>query len=189
MKTDLIYALAVVSWGLSEFIMALFKRAGSGADCRGDRGSLPLLVVVLTGCATLGLLWDYCPLANMPWDRESIVNVALCLFAVGIALRWIAILTLGKYFTTNVAVLSGHRVVEDGVYAVLRHPSYTGTLLILAGIGAGTANWIGSLLVFLPGLFAILHRIKIEERLLLCSLGREYEEYRKTTWRLVPRVY
>ena len=53
---------------------------------------------------------------------------AAVLFAAGLSLRWIAILSLKRAFTVKVTILKDHQLKSDGVYTWVRHPSYTGTL-------------------------------------------------------------
>ena len=59
----------------------------------------------------------------------------------GIILRGWAIATLGRFFRRDVQVAADQAVVRSGPYAVIRHPAYTGNLLMYAGIGILLANW------------------------------------------------
>ena len=62
-------------------------------------------------------------------------------------------------------------VVSDGPYRWVRHPSYTGALLIFSGLGMALANALSLLaLVVLPGA-AYLYRIRTEEAELGAVLG------------------
>ena len=105
------------------------------------------------------------------------------------ALRLWSIRTLGRFFTSNVRVLEGHRVVRSGPYRLLRHPSYTGAL----GMALGTAFVLGSawgaLAVLVLSVPAYLHRMRVEETALAASLGDEYRDYMRQSWRLVPYVF
>ena len=100
-----------------------------------------------------------------------------------------AVATLGQFFQPRLVVQDGHRVVADGPYRVVRHPSYTGPILIFVGIGYVLDNWIGlGLCVVLP-LASYAYRIVIEERVLIEGLGDPYEEYRRGTWRIAPGIW
>jgi len=189
MELKLWFTIVVTVWAASEIAMALFKRSRSDAPSRRDGGSLPLLIVAFAGSATLGLTLDFSPAANIYGNETSRWAAALALVIAGILFRWNAILTLGRYFTTNVAIQSDHRLVREGVYRTLRHPSYTGTLLILAGVAVATGNWINAAIVMGPSVVAILRRIRIEEQLLLESFGQDYIDFCKKTKRLVPGLY
>ncbi len=110
-------------------------------------------------------------------------------FLAGLALRYWAVLTLGRFFKVTVSIQAGHRVVRSGPYRVLRHPSYTGVLAILLGLGLILGTWIGlAALIVLP-LIGVLIRIRVEERVLLDALGDEYASYAAATKRLVPGVW
>jgi len=79
--------------------------------------------------------------------------------------------------------------VRSGPYRVLRHPSYTGSLLGIFGLSLTFAN-VAAIVVFnLCILGAFLYRIRVEERTLLEGLGDEYAEYMRHTYRLIPGVW
>ena len=147
------------------------------------------MVIVIAGSATVGLTVDFGPTGRLSWGASTVAVAALALVLAGMALRIRAILTLGRYFTTNVAIQTHHRVIRDGVYRTVRHPSYSGTLLILIGIGVGSGHVIAAAVVVLPSVAALLHRIRIEEELLLEVFGDQYRDYRQSTYRLIPGLF
>jgi len=108
---------------------------------------------------------------------------------VGLVVRWTAILSLGKSFSANVAIHVTQTVYRGGLYRWLRHPSYSGLLLIFAAIALHERNWLAAVVVMLPTTAALLYRIHVEEAVLREAFGTEYVEYSKTTWRLIPGVY
>lgn len=116
-------------------------------------------------------------------------GVGLVLMAAGVALRGWAFATLGRYFTLNVMVSADQQVISSGPYRVLRHPSYTGVLLISAGVGLAAANWVSlAALVVLP-LALLLWRIHVEEAALLATLDDRYRSYAAGHKRLIPLVW
>jgi len=62
-------------------------------------------------------------------------------------------------------------------------------LLAVLGIGVAFDNWLSLLAILIPVAAALLYRIWVEESALVEILGREYDDYRKVTKRLVPGVY
>ncbi len=108
---------------------------------------------------------------------------------VGILIRWVAIRTLGQYFSGKVGIVSHHQLVRIGPYKYIRHPAYTGSLTAYFGFGLVFGNWISFVLIFVPVLFAALYRISIEEDLLKEKFGLEYVNYAAGVKRLVPGVY
>jgi len=71
----------------------------------------------------------------------------------------------------------------------VRHPSYTGVLLLAAGYGLAAGNWLSLLCTVVLPPAAVLLRIDVEEQVLTRVLGRPYERYRAATKRLVPGVW
>lgn len=111
------------------------------------------------------------------------------LTVAGTLFRQWAIRTLGGYFTRVVRISPEQRVVQEGPYRWVRHPSYTGGMLAAAGVGFALANWISVaclLAAIAPG-FA--YRIVVEERALVETLGEPYRAYRARTKRLIPFVW
>ena len=107
----------------------------------------------------------------------------------GIGLRAWAIATLGRFFRRDIQVADDQVVIRAGPYAAIRHPSYAGNLLMLAGFGIVLANWASlAALVVIPAL-GHLPRILVEDALLIDRLGEPYRAYAATTARLVPGVW
>jgi protein-S-isoprenylcysteine O-methyltransferase Ste14 len=108
---------------------------------------------------------------------------------LGVALRTWAILTLGRLFKFVVVIQDGHHVVDSGPYRFVRHPSYTGGLLALAGAGIALGNWISIVAAAGVPLLAILIRIAVEEARLTRDLGDDYRNYASHTKRLIPGIW
>jgi protein-S-isoprenylcysteine O-methyltransferase Ste14 len=107
----------------------------------------------------------------------------------GLVLRSWSIKTLGAYFTAAVKVSTDQPVITAGPYRMLRHPSYTGLLLAMTGVGLASANWVGVAGMALLTLAGLLWRIHAEERALLTTLGDPYRAYAAQHKRLVPLVW
>jgi protein-S-isoprenylcysteine O-methyltransferase Ste14 len=115
--------------------------------------------------------------------------VALVLLWAGIALRQWSFRTLGRYFTFTIETSSDQPVIATGPYRVLRHPSYTGLLLVLIGIGLLLGNWLSLLAVAVAATSAMVYRIGVEERALEKALGDRYRQFASTRKRLIPYVW
>ncbi len=96
---------------------------------------------------------------------------------------------LGKYFTGNVKVAADQPVIQAGVYRWVRHPSYTGGMLMYMGTGLALTNWLSLLIITVAGLAAYVYRVQVEERALLQQLGTPYESYMRNTKRFIPFVF
>jgi protein-S-isoprenylcysteine O-methyltransferase Ste14 len=129
------------------------------------------------------------PALRIPVPYPVLLGLGLVLLWTGVGFRLWAIRTLGRYFRGVVHIQEGHQVVRSGPYHYLRHPSYTGALVAVFGIGLTFAN-VAALVAFVGCvLLGVLYRIRVEERVLLAGLGSEYAEYAAHTRRLVPGVW
>lgn len=96
---------------------------------------------------------------------------------------------LGRLFTVNVAIAADHTLIDSGPYRTIRHPSYTGALLVFPGLGISFGNWLSLIIVVVPTSLAFMQRIAIEEAALTRALGDSYPRYMARTKRLIPGVY
>jgi protein-S-isoprenylcysteine O-methyltransferase Ste14 len=80
------------------------------------------------------------------------------------------------------------RVIDTGVYAVVRHPMYTGIALMLPGMALWLQSTAGAMFSLVPtGLLVV--RILIEENFLRRELTGYVEYTQRVRWRLVPGVW
>lgn len=108
--------------------------------------------------------------------------VVLGLLAVFLVFR------ANSYTSAIVEIGEGQQLVSSGPYAVVRHPMYSGALLMLAGIPPALGSW-WALLALLPMTLALAWRLLEEERFLLQHLAG-YAEYRsKVRYRLLPLIW
>jgi protein-S-isoprenylcysteine O-methyltransferase Ste14 len=105
----------------------------------------------------------------------------------GIGLALWARFHLGQYWSARITLKDGHKLIRTGPYARLRHPIYTG--LDLAAIGSAVAidHWRCALGVCLI-IVGYVIKARREERLLAGQFGAEFEEHRKHTGFLLPRL-
>lgn len=121
--------------------------------------------------------------------RWAATIAGVCVIWAGIILRGGAIATLGRFFRRDVQVAADQAVVRTGPYAVIRHPAYTGNLLMYAGIGILLANWASLAALAVVPLAGHMRRIEVEEAVLAGRLGEPYREYAAGTARLIPGVW
>jgi protein-S-isoprenylcysteine O-methyltransferase len=79
-----------------------------------------------------------------------------------------------------------HPVARDGPYRWVRHPGYLGSLLTLNGVALASGNLVTLLASLAATSAAYAYRIKVEDEMLLTSLGRAYAEYRAEVRALLP---
>jgi protein-S-isoprenylcysteine O-methyltransferase Ste14 len=177
------------AWIASEVAILLLTRTRRSSGKVQDRGSILILWVVIvlaiTGGKWFGEMHPNADFHGAQWVRPFCV----LLLAAALALRWTAVLTLGRSFSANVAIRSTQTLHKTGLYRFIRHPSYTGLLLIFVAVGLRTLNWAALVIVLVPILAAMLYRIHIEEAALRGAFGTEYTNYSRTTKRLIPGLY
>jgi protein-S-isoprenylcysteine O-methyltransferase len=188
---------AIIFWGAYALWIALETIGSSTKRSRfrksstaGDRGSFRLLLLLLWFAVGLDFALSFLlPQASMFWKRTSLFYIGISLMLAGLAFRFYAMSILGRFFTYDVAVQAGQTVVEVGPYRRIRHPSYTGALITLVGLGLALGNWAGlfALLVCMGAAYA--YRISVEEAALVTALGEPYKEYMRRTQRLVPFLF
>ena len=174
---------------LSELGLTLKKRAKAEESRDADRGSLALLWVVIVASVTLAFSAAYTlPAAGMR-EVPALRFPGIAIFAAGLAIRWYAIAHLGRFFTVNVAIAAGHRLIDTGPYRFVRHPSYTGALMAFLGLALCLANWASLVILLAPVFLVFLRRMHVEEGALLQAFGDQYRDYMHRTKRLIPAVY
>jgi protein-S-isoprenylcysteine O-methyltransferase Ste14 len=184
-----IFWITYILWIAPEIIIST-RRAPRLSSKSGDRGSLLVVMLLLwIGIAADFALSFQLPQAAIRSERVPVFFVGIGLMFAGMALRLYSVSLLGRYFTFEVAVHSDQRVIEAGPYRYIRHPSYTGALITITGLGLALGNWAG--LIALLGCMAIAYayRIPIEEAALLAALGEPYEKYIRRTYRLIPFIF
>ena len=173
---------------LSEIVLAVVKRARGSTAAVEDRGSMLFLWLTITLAVGLAIaiVLKFPRAARLPLPATIRVGAALGLLAAGLAIRWVAILTLGRFFTVNVAIHEDHALVETGLYRYVRHPSYTGLLLAFLGLGVLFGNWLSIAALMILITLALMRRIRVEESALAAALGPTYADYCARTKRLIP---
>jgi protein-S-isoprenylcysteine O-methyltransferase Ste14 len=176
-------------WIFFEVLLIVRDRVHGRGHADADRGTRLINALLVVGTVVVaGDLSTAVHVLAVP-DPTWFRAVGLVIVCLGIALRVWAITTLGAAFRTTVEVEQGQAIVTSGPYRWVRHPSYTGMLLIALGFGIAFANWLSlALCAVLPSL-ALIRRIKIEEAELLRVVGEPYRAYSAQTKRLVPGVW
>ncbi len=175
----------VVAWVVFELALAI--RVGEGI---GSSWSLVPLTVSLGGAVALGeFAARQAPGVALPGPGWWPVALGFVVLALGLALRAWAAHELGRFFRFTVVVQADHRVVDTGPYRLVRHPSYTGLLMIELGLGIELGTWLSIAACLLPPLIAFAIRLRHEEKILISELGEPYRVYMARTHRLVPGVW
>jgi protein-S-isoprenylcysteine O-methyltransferase Ste14 len=189
MLLSFVWVLLYSLWIATEVLVLLITRTRRSTGEVRDRGSLQVLWVVIFASLTAGI-WvgeatPHTLFGVAPWVLPASVGFIAC----GLAVRWTAIATLGKAFSANVAIRATQTVNTNGLFHFVRHPSYSGMLLIFLAVGMHTRSWLGLAIILVPTMIALLYRIHVEESALGAAFGQQYADYSRKTKRLIPGVY
>lgn len=172
----------------SEIILMLIKRSKQkSAKMKMDRGSLIIMWITITVSLTIGFRH-----ANYgTWNSSNyfVVSIGLLLYSLGLIIRWISIIQLKKAFTVDVAINRDQELKTDGLFSIVRHPSYLGLILIISGLSVGMNSLFSFLVITVPVSLSIIYRINVEEAVLIEAFGAKYIEYSKTTRKIIPYIY
>ena len=115
------------------------------------------------------------------------VVTAVVVFLIGYIL-YAEVIRENKYLSRIIEVQEKQRVIDTGLYSIIRHPMYSATLLLFLSMPLVLGS-VYSFLIFLIYPFIIVKRIKSEEEFLEKEL-KGYCEYKKTVkYRLIPFIW
>jgi protein-S-isoprenylcysteine O-methyltransferase Ste14 len=159
--------------------------AGPGAEKERIQKFLQLLASFIFMGAMIVPSLDH----RFSWSTVPLTVVVAGDLSVAVGFLIVFVVFKENTFTAaTIAVTPDQRVVSTGPYAVVRHPMYSGALVMLFGTPLALGSWWG-LLMFIPMIFTIAWRARNEERYLFKYLPG-YEEYCRTVrYRLVPFVW
>jgi protein-S-isoprenylcysteine O-methyltransferase Ste14 len=105
---------------------------------------------------------------------------------VGLLLTWWARIYLGPLWSSVITRKEGHKIIDTGPYALMRHPIYTGLIIALLATAAAEGRvtaLVGAALV----VFGVWLKARTEERFLMAELGAEiYAPYCRRVSMLIP---
>ena len=115
--------------------------------------------------------------------------VGMTLILAGVGIRIWAIRTLGAFFTATVQIKGEHRLVREGPYRLVRHPSYLGAFMATLGCAILLQSWVGLLLAAALMLLAYSIRIKVEEEALIQAFGGQYTAFQQEAKKMIPFLW
>ena len=173
---------------LSEILLAIFKKSQKQETKENaDRSSLRMLWLVILSSVAISVFLMF----QFPRGAEyaCVGKIGSVIMFVGLILRWTAIIQLGKSFTVDVAIGKSQQVMQSGLYGIVRHPSYTGLLLLFFGLSLYFNTWFAIPVINIPVIIALSYRIRIEEEALTRHFGDAYTAYCRKVKRVIPFVW
>jgi protein-S-isoprenylcysteine O-methyltransferase Ste14 len=192
MNASLVAAILVIIAIECYYIISeirLAARTTRGMDNTLDNGTRRLvwrLTSIGYNLAWLPVIFDF---GRMVILGGWLTWVGVAIMISGVVFRQYVITFLGKFFTATIQIKTDHELIRTGPYRYIRHPSYLGILILSLGLGIAMANWISLILCIVLPAVGLTQRIKFEEKELEQHFGKQYRDYMKNTWRVVPFIY
>lgn len=176
------WTIFLLFWTVSAFfVKPTVERLKSSAAIRG---AIVLAIVIVLLLARRGYALRLFPLP--PTALRSGVAAVICVLGLLLAL-W-ARVTLGRNWSATVTFKEGHELIRTGPYGLVRHPIYTGFLLMIIGtvIFIGRIEGVILVAVVTAGFWI---KLRAEERLMATHFPTEYAAYKAKTKALIPFVF
>jgi protein-S-isoprenylcysteine O-methyltransferase Ste14 len=108
-----------------------------------------------------------------------------------VAIGWLAtffVFRENSFSSATIELAPDQRVISTGPYALVRHPMYSGGLVMLLGMPIALGSWWGVLIIvaIIP---ALIWRLLDEEKFLARNLPGYVEYQNKVRYRLIPGVW
>jgi protein-S-isoprenylcysteine O-methyltransferase Ste14 len=189
MSLEFFFNVLTKVWLVGEILILAFTTTWKNAGKIQDRGTQIILWVVIIASLWIdGWMHSFLP-NDMPGSSTWLPPVAIAILIVGLGIRAVAIVSLGRAFSANVALRTGQKLNRSGLYRLVRHPSYLGLELIFLAFALHSRTWACFAVVLIPPTLAVLYRIHVEENVLRLAFGADYEDYSRHTKRLIPGIY
>ncbi len=173
---------------LHKLIWVLLKKQDrENRDSKIKRGVFISLIKLCKMGFLIFLLFQTLALDILPISREPyyLKAVGVVLFTIGFITAVVGRINLGRNWVDleEYTVIPGQSVVSHGIYKYIRHPIYTGDLLLILGLELALNSW---LFLLTPVLFIIVYYQAIKEENMLLNLLPGYAEYCARTRRFIP---
>lgn len=160
------------------------KEAGSKSDSRSRLG----IIFQSFGIAIAGFGPARPTLPNLSLAGVAGTLAVILLTGGGTALFAASSRALGKNWSLVARTRKDHQLVREGPYALVRHPIYLGLFLFLLGLAVAWGHWVQVIVAVPIFLAGTAIRIRLEDKLLQQNFGSAFEEYRRSTPALIPRI-
>jgi len=181
--TNLFPILVIAVFFIDYMIPRLADSRGGKPAMQSDKGSFTVISIATVLGSVAGIILRF---LNIGLSTTLVQWIGMGITIIGLGLREWALIKLGRFFSRTIQIETEHKIIHDGPYKWIRHPAYTGMILIYAGFILSIGTWIGAIVTTLIVTISLFYRIKIEEKILLEAFGNEYREYMSKTWRLFP---
>jgi protein-S-isoprenylcysteine O-methyltransferase Ste14 len=191
-KPELILHFRTLTLAAGSIIMWLTQPVFSLSETKNEKNTdrfsiLLILLMSAVSVITPVVDWAYFKIESGEITPMYIAGVIVMLS--GLLIRAYSVQKLGSMFTPTVQIQSSHKLIKEGPYSVVRHPSYLGAWIAFIGGALVFDSWIGAAAVVISMGIAYYVRIKIEEKELKSYFGKAYEAYIESTYAIIPFIW
>ena len=179
---------AVVLICLFSVFWSIASKNSAPAQSSESRFSRVFHLTVLNGGMLL-LIFSVPGLTRRFLPSSPLLTVAgLAIEIAGILCAFWARHHLGRNWSGEVRIATGHQLVRSGPYRYIRHPIYTGFLAMYAGVMLVSGE-MHALVAFAIIVLAYWRKLLLEEKFLSQNFGPAWDDYRRDSWGLVPPLF
>ncbi len=149
-----------------------------------DKIILPVMAIGLLLAFAL-IIFDY----NTKWTPIpfGVEIIGLVIFNIGLTIMNIAQLQ-NAYASKILDINKGQKLIDTGLYAHIRHPLYSGSILWMLSLPISLGSWV-SLIPAILAVIPLIIRVKYEEEMLIKGM-EGYEDYKtRVKYKLIPYIY
>ena len=191
-RPELIFHYKSILLAIAAACLWLSQPAFSAEETRRDKGSDKssiLIILIMSSLTVVASVTEWAYLNNAIESSVILTITGACLLILGISIRVWAIRTLGKHFTATVTLTSNHQLVRSGPYHWVRHPSYLGAFMALVGCPLFLNSLWATVIAIVSMTIAYYLRIGVEEKMLSSYFGKQYQDYKENTKRIIPFIW
>jgi protein-S-isoprenylcysteine O-methyltransferase Ste14 len=181
--TVLCWGVFVLVWVISAFSVKPTKERQSWSGRLITISLLAAAFLLLAGAINLwGLSTRILP------DTAALRIISDVITLAGLVTAVWARFSLGRNWSATITFKEGHELIERGPYRFVRHPMYSGVLLMILGTVINTGRMVGFVALII-GFFGIWRKLRQEEALLMKHFPDTYRQYMSRTKALVPFLF
>jgi protein-S-isoprenylcysteine O-methyltransferase Ste14 len=149
---------------------------------RGVWAGLIMVLIALYTLVPVALQWGHIPLPHVVRWLGLLGGIT-----AEFLILW-TVLALGKNISATLHIHEAHRLVTEGPYRYVRHPLYSGGVLLFVSLALMASNWIIGVLGIGFQVLIIAIRTPEEERMLRDHFGESYQRYMDQAGALFPKI-
>jgi protein-S-isoprenylcysteine O-methyltransferase Ste14 len=172
-------------WNRDSELLARRVNAGLGAEKERTQKIIQVFASILFLTILIIPSFDH----RFGWSNvpPHIIVLGDILVVLGYFLIFL-VLKENSFAASTIKLSPGQKVISTGPYSIVRHPMYSGALIMLFGAPLALGSWWG-LLMFIPFTLILVWRLLDEEKFLFKNLQDYYEYCQKVRYRLVPLLW